>query len=115
VEGAKRDLMQFLEDARRSGKRVCGLGASTKGNVLLQYFGIDTRLVEAIGEVNEDKFGAFTPGTLIPLVPEDEILASNPDFLLVLPWHFRDFFLRLPKLRGRTLIFPLPRFEVVRV
>jgi hypothetical protein len=115
VEGAKRDLMQFLEDARRSGKRVCGLGASTKGNVLLQYFGIDTRLVEAIGEVNEDKFGAFTPGTLIPLVPEDEILASNPDFLLVLPWHFRDFFLRLPKLRGRALIFPLPRFELVRV
>lgn len=115
VEGAKRDLLQFLEEARRAGKRVCGLGASTKGNVLLQYFGIDTRLLEAIGEVNEDKFGAFTPGTLIPLVPEDEILASNPDFLLVLPWHFRDFFLRLPKLRGRTLIFPLPSFELVTV
>jgi len=115
VEGAKRDLVQFLEDAHRSGKRVCGLGASTKGNVLLQYFGIDARLVEAIGEVNEDKFSAFTPGTLIPLAPEDEILASTPDFLLVLPWHFRDFFLGLPKLRGRTLIFPLPRFDLVRV
>jgi len=113
VEGAKRDLVQFLEDAHRNGKRVCGLGASTKGNVLLQYFGINTRHLEAIGEVNKDKFGAFTPGTLIPLVAEDEILASNPDYLLVLPWHFRDFFLRLPKLRGRTLVFPLPRLEVV--
>jgi hypothetical protein len=115
VEGARRDLVQFLEEARRTGKRVCGLGASTKGNVLLQYFGIDTRLLEAIAEVNEDKFGAFTPGTLIPLVPEDEILASNPDFLLVLPWHFRDFFLQLPKLRGRMLIFPLPHFELIEV
>jgi NDP-4-keto-2,6-dideoxyhexose 3-C-methyltransferase len=113
VEGARRDLVGFLEDARRAGKRVCGLGASTKGNVLLQYFGIDARLLEAIGEVNPDKLGAFTPGTLIPLVSEDEILASRPDFLLVLPWHFRDFFLRLPKLRGRTLVFPLPRFERV--
>jgi C-methyltransferase-like protein/methyltransferase family protein/putative zinc binding protein len=115
VEGARRDLLQFLEEARRTGKRVCGLGASTKGNVLLQYFGIDSRLLEAIGEVNEDKFGAFTPGTLIPLVPENEVLASNPDFLLVLPWHFRDFFLQLPKLRGRALIFPLPHFELVEV
>jgi hypothetical protein len=115
VEAAKGDLLGFLEEARRAGKRVCGLGASTKGNVLLQYFGIDTRFLEAIGEVNEDKFGAFTPGTLIPLVPEDELLASNPDFLLVLPWHFRDFFVRLPKLRGRTLVFPLPRLERVTV
>lgn len=115
VENARHDLVRFLEEASRTGKRVCGLGASTKGNVLLQYFGIDARLLSAIGEVNEDKFGAFTPGTLIPLVPEDEILASNPDFLLVLPWHFRDFFLQLPKLQGRTLIFPLPHFELVEV
>jgi hypothetical protein len=115
VESAKRDLMGFLEDARRAGKRVCGLGASTKGNVLLQYYGIDTGLVRAIGEVNKDKFGAYTPGTLIPLVPEDELLASNPDFLLVLPWHFRDFFLKLPKLKGRTLIFPLPHLDLVKI
>ncbi len=115
VESARRDLMQFLEEARRAGKRVGGLGASTKGNVLLQYFGIDTELLGAIGEVNKDKFGAFTPGTLIPLVPEDELLASNPDFLLVLPWHFRDFFLQLPKLQGRTLIFPLPHFVLVQI
>src|SRR5258708_20512172 len=109
VAGAKRALIDFLEDAHRLGKRVCGLGASTKGNVLLQYFGIDERLLPAIGEVNEDKFGAYTPGTLIPLIPEDEVLRSNPDYLLVLPWHFRDFFLGLSKMRGRRLVFPLPR------
>ncbi len=115
VAGAKRALIDFLEDAHRLGKRVCGLGASTKGNVLLQYFGIDERLLPAIGEVNEDKFGAYTPGTLIPLIPEDEVLRSNPDYLLVLPWHFRDFFLGLSKMRGRRLVFPLPRLEVVSV
>lgn len=115
VEDARRSLVAFLEEARSAGKRVCGLGASTKGNVLLQYFGIDSRLVEVIGEVNEDKFGAFTPGTLIPLVPENEVLASDPDYLLVLPWHFRNFFLGLSKLQGRTLVFPLPRLEVVTV
>jgi len=115
VEDAKGALLQFLEDAHRKGRRVCGLGASTKGNVLLQYFGIDQRLLQSIGEVNEDKFGAFTPGTHIPLVPEDKMLASNPDYLLVLPWHFKEFFLALPKMQGRTLVFPLPQLEVIKV
>lgn len=114
VEQARTALMNFLIDAKKEGKRVCGLGASTKGNVLLQYYGIDDQLLSEIGEVNEDKFGAFTPGTLIPLVPEDQVLASNPDYLLVLPWHFRAFFESLPKLKGRNLLFPLPRFETVR-
>jgi hypothetical protein len=115
VDEARKALLHFLEEARRSRKRVCGLGASTKGNVLLQYFGIDERLLPVIGEVNEDKYGSFTPGTLIPLAPENEVLATNPDFLLVLPWHFRNFFLGLPKMRGRTLVFPLPRLEIVSV
>jgi hypothetical protein len=115
VNEARAALLHFLKEARRTRKRVCGLGASTKGNVLLQYFGIDERLLPVIGEVNEDKYGSFTPGTLIPLAPENEVLATNPDFLLVLPWHFRNFFLGLPKMRGRTLVFPLPRLEIVSV
>lgn len=110
----RRKLMEFLQNAKREGKRVCGLGASTKGNVLLQYYGIDDQLVSEIGEVNEDKFGSFTPGTLIRLLPEDQVLASNPDFLVILPWHFRNFFERHPKLKGRRLVFPLPYFEVVQ-
>jgi len=115
VEEARNALMNFLKKAKIDGKRVCGLGASTKGNVLLQYYGIDDQLLPEIGDVNEDKFGAFTPGTLIPLVPEDQVLASNPDYLLVLPWHFRAFFESLPKMKGRTLVFPLPNFEVIRL
>lgn len=106
-------LMAFLHKAARNGRIVKGIGASTKGNVLLQYFGIDASLVTEIGEVNPEKFGAVTPGTAIPLVSEDAVLASNPDYLLVLPWHFRRFFESSPKFRGRRLVFPLPQFEVL--
>lgn len=115
IEEARNALMNFLKEAKKAGKSVCGLGASTKGNVLLQYYGIDDTLVHEIGEVNEDKFGAFTPGTLIPLVREDQLLASNPDYLLVLPWHFRGFFESLTAMKGRKLVFPLPQFEVVQL
>jgi len=115
VKSAGKELVDFLKQAKEDGKKVCGLGASTKGNVLLQYFGIDSSLLNAIGEVNEDKFGAYTPGTLIPLKSEEEILLSNPDYLLVLPWHFRGFFESSPKLKGRTLVFPLPKFEIVQL
>jgi NDP-4-keto-2,6-dideoxyhexose 3-C-methyltransferase len=115
VEAARTELMNFLIAAKKEGKRVCGLGASTKGNVLLQYFGIDEQLLLQIGEVNEEKFGSYTPATLIPLVAEEEVLESNPDYLLILPWHFRSFFEALPSMKGRTLVFPLPTFEIVRL
>jgi hypothetical protein len=115
IEKAKKDLLDFLTNAKSSGKRVCGLGASTKGNVLLQYYGIDSSLIESIGEVNEDKYGCFTPGSHIPLVNENDLLASNPDYLLILPWHFRDFFVNLETLKGRALVFPLPKFEIVKL
>jgi len=115
VEVARKELMNFLEKAKSEGKSVCGLGASTKGNVLLQYYGIDSGLLSAIGEVNPDKFGSFTPGTLIPLISEAELLASNPDYLLVLPWHFRNFFESLPSMKGRKLVFPLPNFEIIKL
>src|SRR5579862_1465682 len=110
---ANRDsLRAFVAQARHDGKRVAALGASTKGNVLLQYCGLVASEVERVGEVNPDKFGCYTPGTLIPIVPEDELLASRPDFLIVLPWHFRKYFEASAKLAGRHLVFPLPVLEV---
>ena len=113
VEKQRQALIDFLEDCKINGKLVCGLGASTKGNVLLQYYGIDERLLPVIGEINEDKFNSYTPGTLIPLVPESDVLQLNPDYLLVLPWHFKDFFMSLQSIKGRKLVFPLPKFEIV--
>lgn len=115
VEIERKALMAFLEKAQRDGKTVAGLGASTKGNVLLQYYGITPDLVSSIAEVNPDKYGCYTPGTSIPIRPQSEILSENPDYLLVLPWHFRSFFEKSPTFQGRTLIFPLPAFEVVTI
>ena len=108
-------LIEFLNQAKANNKSVYGIGASTKGNVLLQHYGINSSLLEAIGEINEEKYGAYTPGTLIPLIPEDEVLKRNPDYLLILPWHFKDHFLSLSSMKGRTLIFPLPEFEIIKL
>jgi NDP-4-keto-2,6-dideoxyhexose 3-C-methyltransferase len=109
----REQLLAFLDKVRSEGRRVCGLGASTKGNVLLQYCGITPAQIPQVGEVNAEKFGCFTPGTLLPIVPQEQLLAENPDFLLVLPWHFKSFFLTNRKFAGRHLVFPLPQLEVI--
>jgi hypothetical protein len=109
----KRDMRAFVDKARAEGKTIGALGASTKGNVLLQYCGLTADDITLVGEVNAEKFGAYTPGTWIPIVTEGELLARNPDYLLVLPWHFRNFFVGADKYKGRTLVFPLPSIERV--
>ena len=106
-------IVAFIDSAIQSGKTIAGLGASTKGNVILQYCGLDERRVTRIGEVNETKYGCYTPGSLIPIVPEAEVLDADPDYLLILPWHFRSFFEQSTRLKGRQLMFPLPALELV--
>ena len=113
VAESRRDLLAFVDNARANGRRIAALGASTKGNVLLQYCGLGPDRIEAIGEVNPDKYGTWTPGTWIPVVPERDLVADDPDYLLVLPWHFREFFVDNPHLAGTRLVFPLPRLEIV--
>jgi hypothetical protein len=115
VAASRATLRAFLDEAKQFGKSICALGASTKGNVLLQYCKITGADVARVGEVNPDKFEAFTPGTLLPIVSEDDVLAMQPDYLLVLPWHFRNFFLEHERFAGRNLIFPLPQLELVRM
>ena len=105
-------LIGELHRIKDNGQSICGLGASTKGNVLLQYANLDTKVIDKIGEVNPDKWGCYTPGTWIPIVPEEEILQSDCDFLFVLPWHFKDFFMSSPSFSGKKLIFPLPVFDL---
>jgi NDP-4-keto-2,6-dideoxyhexose 3-C-methyltransferase len=108
-------LLDFLRTAKAQGKQVVGLGASTKGNVLLQYCGITPDLMAFVGEVNPDKYGSFTPGTFIPIVAEKALLEKKPDYLMVLPWHFRAFFETAPAFRGLTLVFPLPQLDIVPI
>lgn len=113
VEQSRQALKDFLAMRRIAGERVFGLGASTKGNVMLQSSGLGPGHIVAIGEINPDKFGAVTPGSWIPIMNEKDVLAADPDYLLVLPWHFREFMLRNPAYSGRRLVFPLPMLEVV--
>jgi hypothetical protein len=92
------------------------LGASTKGNVLVLTTPVTTDLVSKVGDVNPYKYGRFLPGSGIPIVSEEEVLADQPDYLLILPWHFRETFMHslAPYLaKGGRLIFPLPDLEVV--
>ncbi|MDP2805324.1 MAG: class I SAM-dependent methyltransferase, partial [Gallionellaceae bacterium] len=112
---AKLNLMKFISTVRAEGKTVAALGASTKGNVLLQYCGITTQEIEYVGEVNQEKFGSYTPGTWLPIISETELLARKPDYVIVLPWHFRDFFVTNKKFSNMNLVFPLPTLEIVKV
>lgn len=109
-------LVEFLDASRRSGKLTVGYGASTKGNVILQYCGLTERDLPCIGEVNKDKDGHFTPGTGIPVVSEAQAKSLAPDQLLVLPWIYRDGFVEREQayLRGGgRLVFPLPEITAV--
>ncbi|MBI1867186.1 MAG: methyltransferase domain-containing protein [Methylocystis sp.] len=112
----REDLRRLLRALKDDNKRILGYGASTKGNVVLQFCGIGPDLVEAIAEVNPDKFGCFTPGTHIPIISEAEARAMNPDYFLVLPWHFKDGILQREQnylANGGKMIFPFPEIEIV--
>lgn len=116
VERHREDLLRLIRGLTSQGYRVLGYGASTKGNVLLQYCGLTSEDILAIVEVNEEKFGRFTPGTHIPIVSEAEAEALKPDFYLMLPWHFRDGILkRETNMRnaGVKFISPFPVIQIV--
>jgi hypothetical protein len=110
------NLQRLVRALNADGKRILGYGASTKGNVLLQFCGFTEKDIPAIAEVNPDKLGCYTPGTGIPIVSEAEAKAMRPDYFLVLPWHFKDGILGREAeylAAGGKMIFPLPEIEIV--
>lgn len=112
----KKSLLDLLKKLKKNKKIVSGLGASTKGNVILQYCGIKKNLLNNIYEINKDKFEKYTPGTNIKIVSDKKIKKNNCDYLLVLPWHFKDHVIQNEKQHlqnGIKLIFPLPQIEIV--
>ena len=113
VDAHRRELCELLGNIASDGKTVVGYGASTKGNVVLQYCGLTSAEIPCIAEVNASKFGCYTPGSLIPIVPEEEARQRTPDYYLVLPWHFREHILERERGNAAKFIFPLPRIEVV--
>ena len=116
ISDHRQKLLALLHDLKQKGKKVLGYGASTKGNVLIQYCGLSADLVPLIAEVNQDKFGAFTPGSRIPIVSEAEARSLKPDYFLVFPWHFRVGIVQREQEflhGGGRLIFPLPSLDVI--
>ena len=110
------DLTRLIRTLNADGKKILGYGASTKGNVVLQFCGLTPQDIPAIAEVNTEKFGCVTPGTHIPIVSEAVARASHPDYYLVLPWHFKDGIVRREKeflAGGGRMIFPFPEIEIV--
>lgn len=112
----RKNLTDLINALVADNKKIFGYGASTKGNVLLQFCGFTTKQIPYIAEVNEEKFGTFTPGTLIPIISEAEAKAMNPDYFLVLPWHFKNNILDREQeylAKGGKFIFPLPEIEII--
>ena len=81
----------------------------------MQFYGIGNKDIKYIADRNPSKHNCFTPGTKIKIISEANSRRLKPDYYLVLPWHFKNHFLSLQSMRGRTLIFPLPKFEIVKL
>jgi hypothetical protein len=117
IDELKDNVVNFIRTETAKGKTVYGYGASTKGNTLLQYFGLDNKDIVAIAERSPYKFGLQTIGTNIPIISEDEMRAAKPDYLLVLPWCFISEFRQREKAffaDGGAFIVPCPKFEIFK-
>jgi NDP-4-keto-2,6-dideoxyhexose 3-C-methyltransferase len=115
ISAIKKELNSFLLRKKQQGKKIHGYGASTKGNLLLQYFDIGKNIITKIAERNPNKVGSFTPGLKIPIVSEQTSRSEKPDLYLVLPWHFKEeILLREKKMLEQKckFIFPLPNIKV---
>lgn len=111
----REQLIKFIKKVRQKGKTIFGYGASTKGNVILQYCNITAKDIPYIAEINEYKFNRYTPGTHIPIISEKEAKSLNPDYFMVLPWHFKENIISREKKyleSGGHLFFPLPKLEI---
>ena len=110
------DLKRLIGNLNRDGKKILGYGASTKGNVMLQFCGLTAKDIPAIAEVNPEKYGRITPGSHIPIISESEAKSMKPDYFLVLPWHFKEGILRRESeylASGGRFIFPFPEIEII--
>lgn len=117
IKALRDETVSFIKDQKSKGKTIWAYGASTKGNTLLQWFGLDNTLIDGIAERSPYKFGLKTVGTNIPIYSEDVLREKNPDYVLVLPWHFINEFCDREKNyleKGGKFIVPCPKFEIIK-
>jgi hypothetical protein len=111
----KRKFLEFLIQAKRDGKRIAGYGAPGKGNTLLNYCGIRTDFIDFTVDRNPYKQGKFLPGTHIPIFPPEKIQEERPDYVMILPWNFREEIMRqLECIRtwGGKFVVPIPEVTI---
>jgi len=116
LEENRQRCVDFIKSEVAKGKKIYVYGASTKGNVILQYYGLDKKLITAAAERSPEKWGKYTVGSWIPIISEEEARKAQPDYFLVLPWAFFDEFYKREKEwrnRGGKFIVPLPEFRIV--
>ena len=116
VKETKRKLLEFLIGAKRSGKTVVGYGAPGKGNTLLNYCGVGTDFIDFTVDRSPYKQGKFLPGTHIPIHPPDRIREAKPDYVLILPWNFKDEIVQqMAYIRewGGKFVVPIPEVRVL--
>ena len=112
----KNKLIKLIEKIDAKGQSIHGCGASTKGNVLLQYFNISNKQIKYIADRNPQKYNTYTPGTKIKIISEKLSRKIHPDFYLVLPWHFKNEILKREQIiikKGTKFIFPLPKLKII--
>ena len=117
INQLKKDLNKLINTIKKQNKYIHCYGASTKGNVLLQYFKIDNKKINFVAERNKNKYGLYTPGSNIKIISENTSRSLKPDYYLVLPWHFKDEILKREKniiKKGVKFIFPLPNLKIVK-
>ena len=116
INNLKKRLNKILNSIKKKNQNIHCYGASTKGNVLLQYFKINNRVISFVAERNKNKYGLFTPGTKIKIISEKTSRSLAPNYYLVLPWHFKDEILKREQRmikKGIKFIFPLPNIKIV--
>ena len=112
----KQETVDFIKREKAKGKTIWAYGASTKGNTLLQWYGLDNTYIDGIAERSEYKYGLKTVGTNIPIFSEEDMRKANPDYLLILPWHFVNEFKKRESNyleNGGKFIIPCPKFEII--
>lgn len=116
INQSKKKLINLLENLKKKGCTIHGYGASTKGNVLLQFYKINNRFLDYICERNPQKYNLYTPGSSIKIISEKKSRMLKPDYYLVLPWHFKNEILKREsqiRKKGTKFIFPLPKLEII--
>ena len=116
INNIKKTLNELISNLLKKGNKIHGYGASTKGNVLLQYFELTNKQIPFIADRNPEKNNFFTPGTKIKIINENKSRSMFPDYYLVLPWHFKKEILKREKVirrKGTKFIFPLPKLRII--